>query len=173
MIRVNGKRTVSIWLICALLGISFTLGGCLAATPTGSEFQKETTPSSKTKAETQQTTPTPAGKIEGYEIYENKDPFSPLVGGSSSSPSNVGRNKDGTTSTTGAAPTGSATVKLVTIPLGASAAIEVNGTLYEGLRVGDTFAEYFKLLSIGTGSVVIQYGDNQYTIYLGETINVG
>ncbi len=170
MIRANGQRTVSIWLICTLLGISFTLGGCLAATPSGGEFQKETTPSSKAKDEAKTTTSTPAGKIEGYEIYENKDPFSPLVGGSGQS--SVGRSKDSTTSTSPAVPTGSSTVKLVTIPLGTSAAIEVNGTLHEGLKVGDIFADFFKLLQIGTGSVLIQYGDNQYTLYLGETIKV-
>lgn len=171
MIRLTRKeKTVAIFVTAAFLIAPLIATGCTAAPPSGGEFQKETTPSAKKTTETKQTAKTVPGKVEGYEIYENKDPFQPLVGAGAQT-----QTQTVTTTTTtpdGGVTSTSAQVKLITIPLGDSAAIEVNGTLYEGLKVGDTFANNFKLMSIGTGSVIIQYGDNQYTLYLGETLNV-
>lgn len=163
-------RIVAIVIAAFLVAAPFIATGCVASPPSGGEFQKETTPSTKKTTETQTVTPTEPGKVEGYEIYENKDPFKPLAGKGSGTTSQTVTT---TTTTPGGGTTStSAQVTLVTIPLGQSASIEVNGTLYEGLKEGDTFATNFKLISIGTGSVIIQYGDNQYTLYLGEALNV-
>lgn len=162
---------VVVWLLVAVLG-----SGCGAGTPTGGEFQKETAPTTATATTNQKTAKTTTtGKIEGYEIYENKDPFQPLSGPGSTTKTvtttttATGTSADGTTSTT--TTTSQAQVRLVSIS-GTTATINVNGTDHPALRAGDTFANVYKLISIGTGSVTILYGDNQYTLYLGETISV-
>jgi hypothetical protein len=170
MKRDYSRRAIRISITGVAIMLTVTMAGCLAATPSGTEFQKGTTPSSKTKttAGTQTVTPTPAGKIEGYEIYENKDPFLPLVGAGAATRTITTT----TTDSSGAVVSSStASVRLDSVD-GSTASISVNGTAHAGLKAGDTFASSFQLISIGTGSVVIQYGDNQYTLYLGETINV-
>ncbi len=149
------------------------ISGCATPTTTG-EFQKETAPSSKSTG-TPSTTTVTAGKIEGYEIYENKDPFQPLYG-----PGATTRTITTTTTTTDTTAGGNTTtttttaqtqVKLIAISNGL-ATINTGDTDYTDLKAGDTFAGSYKVLTIGTGSVTILYGDNQYTLYLGETISV-
>jgi hypothetical protein len=171
MMKQQYRKQLAVIIMAVMaLALALTTAGCLTATPTGTEFQKETTPSSKSKTAgtTQTVTPTPQGKVAGYEIYENKDPFQPLIGAGAST-------RTITTTTTDASgavvSSSTASVRLDSIA-GDTASISVNGTAHAGLKAGDTFAGSFKLISIGTGSVVIQYGDNQYTLYLGETINV-
>jgi hypothetical protein len=152
------------------IALAIAMAGCLATPPSGTEFQKQTTPSSssKTTSTTQTVTPTPAGKVAGYEIYENKDPFKPLIGANAQSQTLTTT----TTDSSGAVIASStATARLDSISNN-TATITVNGTPHANLSAGSTFADSFKLISIGTGSVVVQYGDNQYTLYLGETINV-
>ena len=164
------KKAINCLLTAAILFTPLFWTGCfLASPPSGGEFQKETAPAKKKEATTTNEAPLAPGKTVGYEIYENKDPFTPLIGAAGAPKTIVTTT---TTDATGVVTSSSAAVKLLTIPLGNSAAIEVNGTLHEGLKAGDTFANNFRLISLGTGSVVIQYGDNQYTLYLGETINV-
>lgn len=156
------------------IGLGVTMAGCGAATPTGGEFQKETAPSVKTTEQKTAKTPAP-GKIEGFEIYENKDPFQPLSGPGSTTKTvtttttTTGTDAGGNTSTT--TTTSQAQVTLVSIS-GTTATINAEGTDYPNLSAGSTFAGAYKLISIGTGSVTILYGDNQYTLYLGETISV-
>jgi hypothetical protein len=170
MKRHDSSRLVPISMIGFVIALSVTIAGCLATPPSGTEFQKQTTPSSssKTTSTTQTVTPTPAGKVAGYEIYENKDPFKQLVGANAQS-------QTLTTTTTDSSGTvvasSTATARLDSISNN-TATITVNGTPHANLTAGSTFADSFKLISIGTGSAVIQYGDNQYTLYLGETINV-
>lgn len=151
----------------------FAISGC-AGSPTGTQFKSQPVPqpqpsvTDKTSNETQQK-PSPKGGMEGYEIYENKDPFQPLVGKGSSTTVTT------TTTTTpgGVTTTTSATATLVSVSSdGTKATINISGTPYPDLRAGDTFAGSYKLLSIGTGSVTILYGDNQYTLYLGETLTL-
>lgn len=161
------RHNVSIILLSIVASAQLLVSGCTSSLPTAGEFQKEPTPTAKSSTGTKTTAKTPTGKIEGREIYENRDPFKPLFGQGSTT-------QTVTTTTTG--PTGqvqatSVQVQLVSIT-GSTATINVNGTDYPNIKVGDTFADVFKLLSIGPGSVVILYGDNQYTLYLGETITV-
>lgn len=162
-------------LIVSVIAFAISIStGCGAATPTGGEFQKETAPSTKT-TEQKTVKSTTAGKIEGFEIYENKDPFQPLTGPGSTTrtvtttTTETETGAGGTTSTT--TTTSQAQVRLVSIS-GGTATINVDGVDHANLKAGDTFATAYKLISIGTGSVTILYGDNQYTLYLGETISV-
>ena len=170
--RFAVSKFTAITVLCLM--VPAYLAGCGAATPTGGEFQKETAPSTKT-TEQKAVKTVAAGKIEGFEIYENKDPFQPLSG-----PGSTTRTVTTTTTSTTAGAGGStsttttasqAQVRLGSIS-GVTASINVDGTDYANLRAGDTFAGTYKLVSIGTGSVTILYGDNQYTLYLGETISV-
>lgn len=151
----------------------FAISGCVGS-PTGTELKGKPMPqpqppvSENTSNETQQK-PSLKGGMEGYEIYENKDPFQPLIGKGSATTVTT------TTTTTpgGGITTTSATATLLSIsPDGTKANISISGTTYSDLKAGDTFAESYKLLSIGTGSVTILYGDNQYTLYLGETLTL-
>ncbi len=165
--RIVFARAAMLLLAC------FMIAGCGTATTTG-EFQKEAAPATTSTGTSSKTT-VAAGKIEGYEIYENKDPFQPLYG-----PGATTRTVTTTTTTTGTAAGGGTTtttttaqtqVKLIAISNGL-ATINTGGTDYTDLKAGDTFAGSYKVLTIGTGSVTILYGDNQYTLYLGETISV-
>ena len=151
---------------------AFAVAGCSSA-PTTGEFQKETAPTSQSTTTSKSTVT--AGKVEGYEIYENKDPFQPLFG-----PGSTTKTVTTTTTTTGTGGGGATTttttttqtqVRLVSIDNGA-ATINTGGTDYPNLKAGSTFAGSYKVITIGTGSVTILFGDNQYTLYLGETISV-
>lgn len=167
--RMFGKGQVKTVIMISWLAVTWCLAGCgTATTPTG-QFQKQSVPSVSSEAEKPQTKTTVAPtKIEGYEIFDIKDPFGPLTGAGSTTQVLTTT----TTTGTGTQTTSTNQVKLVSIPLGTTATIDVNGTYHENLRAGDTFAQAFKLLTIGSGSVTILYGDNQYTLYLGETISV-
>lgn len=154
----------SIFVLIALLGL--VVAGCVRL-PTGIEFKPEA-PSGTTAPteEEAEITPQPPskGSIEGYEIYENKDPFQPLTGPGA---------EQAITTTTVTTPTGLARVTLVSIASdGSSANFTVDGASYSNVRAGETFATYFKLVSISTNSVVILYGDSEYTLYLGETLTL-
>ncbi len=168
------KSVRSLILAVILLGLMLGASGCTSTTPTG-EFQKEVSPTSATKTTPKTTAATTTGKVAGYEIYENKDPFQPLYGPGATTrtitttSTTTGTGAGGTTSTT--TTTSQTQVRLVSIN-GATATINVGGTDYPDLAVNATFAGSYKVISIGTGSVVIMYGDNQYTLYLGETISV-
>lgn len=159
------KRVLNVLILIALLGL--VVAGCLRL-PTAIEFKPEA-PSSAMKEAAEEGSeitlqPPSKGSIEGYEIYENKDPFQPLTGPGA---------EQAVTTTTVPTPTGLARVTLVSIASdGSSANFTVDGTNYSNVKVGDTFASYFKLISISTGSVVILYGDSQYTLYLGETLTL-
>lgn len=157
------KSVMSALIFIALLG--FVIAGCAA--PTGIKFKPEA-PSESTSTSGGQLSSTAQapsrGLVEGYEIYENKDPFQPLTG--------TGATQQVTTATV-ATPTGLAHVTLVSIAAnGSSASFSVDGTDYANISVGATFASYFKLLSIGTTSVTILYGDSQYTLAVGETLTL-
>lgn len=152
----------SVFMLIALLGIA--VAGCLRL-PTGIEFKPEAPPGATQEAtEEEAVTPPPTGSIEGYEIYENKDPFQPLTGPGA---------EQAITTTTVTTPTGLARVTLVSIASDQSSAnFTVDGTSYSNVGVGQIFADYFKLISISINSVVILYGDSEYTLYLGETLTL-
>ena len=167
--QMFGKGKVITVILISWLFVAMYLAGCGTATTPMGQFQKESAPSVSSETEKTQTKTTVVPtKIEGYEIFDIKDPFGPLTG-----PGSTTQVLTTTTTTgTGTQTTSTNQVRLVSIPSGTTATVEVNGTNYENLRAGDTFAQTFKLLTIGTGSVTILYGDNQYTLYLGETISV-
>jgi hypothetical protein len=174
---INFKREMRpvffiIFVIVAIAGVN---AGCASTGTVTQNFQKETAPASTSQTASATVSKGTAGKIEGFEIYENKDPFQPLYG-----PGSETRTITKTTTTTDTTAGGSTNttttseqvqVKLVAIN-GATATINAAGTDYPDLKAGDSFGGSFKLLSIGTGSVTILYGDNQYTLYLGETVSV-
>lgn len=158
------KRLLSVSILIILLGV--VVVGCMQL-PTQIEFKPEAPPGATAPAEEEtEITPQPPakGSIEGYEIYENKDPFQPLTGPGA---------EQAITTTTVTTPTGLARVTVVSITSdGSSANFTVDGTSYSNVRAGETFATYFKLVSISTNSVVILYGDSEYTLYLGETLTL-
>ncbi len=166
---MNRKQylTKSVLILILIMIIGLVLQGC-ASPPSGGEFKKETPPSTKTSKEESEKKTTP-GKIEGYEIYENQDPFQPKVGEGAAATVTTAT----TTTDIGQLQTTTAQVNLVSIsPEGTAATINVDGTEYADVTVGTEFGGAFKLVSIGTGSVEVLYGDNQYTLYLGETLTL-
>jgi len=174
MSRLVMKQLKVIFVMTVLMLVLLAASGCATSLPSGGEFQKETTPSA-TKDSNKSDDKVSSGKVKGLEIYENHDPFQPLTGPgattqpvtTSTSSSEIGA--DGETTTT--VITSQSQVRLVSIE-GSSATIRVEDTDYAGLQAGDTFADSYKLQTIGSGSVSILFGDNQYTLYLGETISV-
>jgi hypothetical protein len=169
------RNFLSAILVTAVVTVLFAISGCSPASTPTSEFQKESTPATTSTASTSAPATTAAGKIAGFEIYENKDPFQPLYGPGATtrtvttSSTTTGTGAGGTTSTT--TTTSQTQVTLVSIT-GTSATINVGGTDYPNLAANSVFAGSFKVVSVGTGSVTILFGDNQYTLYLGETVNV-
>lgn len=169
----NRSRLLAVAITISAVWAAVAVTGCsTTSTPTG-EFQKETTPTTTTTS----TTPAAAvtGKLAGYEIYENKDPFQPLYGPGATTrtvtttTTTTGTGAGGTTNTT--TTTSQSQVRLVSIT-GSTATINVGDTDYPDLVANSIFAGSFKVVTIGTGSVTIIYGDNQYNLYLGETISV-
>jgi hypothetical protein len=174
MIRRVGSFKPGIFILLVVLLVIVANTGCSPSSTLNVNFQKETAPASITQAASSTVSKLSPGKIAGYEIYENKDPFQPLYGPGATTrtitktTTTADTTTDGTTTT---ATTDQVQVKLVAIN-GTTATINAAGTDYPNLKAGDTFGNSFKLLTIGTGSVTILYGDNQYTLYLGETISV-
>ena len=165
------NKKLSLAKIVLVVVITMTIGlvlqGC-AQPPSGGEFKEETTPSTKTSTEESKKKTTP-GKIEGYEIYENQDPFQPKVGEGAGTTVTTAT----TTTETGQMQTTTAQVSLISISSdGKTATINVDGTEHAGIVAGSEFAGAFQLVSIGTGSVEVLYGDNRYTLYLGETLTL-
>lgn len=158
-------RKLIIVSIAMIALVGFVLSGC--ATPPEVGTIKNETPPSSTKSTEQTTKPTP-GKIEGYEIYENNDPFQPKVGAGSTATVTTTTTTTATGTTT---TTSSATLLSVATDL-SSATILVDGNTYSNIAQGATFAGKYRLLSISAGSVEVMYGDNQYTLYLGQAMTV-
>lgn len=152
------------WVLVCVVGLYLAVvtAGCAPSVTAPTAETKPTSPPASSSAETAERTP---GPTQGYEVYENKDPFQPQSGA-------------GATTAVIATPTGQTGVAVHSVSLasistdGTKATISVDGTNYPDLAVGSTFATSFQLMSIGTGSVVILYGDNRYTLYLGETLTV-
>jgi uncharacterized lipoprotein YajG len=161
MMTSNRKIWLVPIMVIAMAGLM--ISGC-ATPPEVGTLKKETAPSSSKSTDQQTTKPVP-GKIEGYEIYENNDPFQPKLGAGASTTVTT------TTTSTGGTTTSSATLVSVSTDL-TTATITVNGTTYTDIPQGSTFASNYRLISISAGSVVIMYGDNQYTLYLGQAMTL-
>lgn len=134
----------------------------------------------------------PKAKIESVEvppltIYRRRNPFAPLV--------NMETAKPGTTSvpTAGAGPASTVTVpaelrtgsspvpetQSLAITLDsvkkqdgkAVARIRVGDQVFDGVAIGQDFAEHYKVLSIGSdSSATILFGDERFTIFAGQSI---
>jgi hypothetical protein len=124
-------------------------------------------------------------QVETTKVFASKDPFKPLVDTESvamtkprvsSTPSTGGRNEStafakgdrssesrGEQSRTKAG----ATVHVVQVVDGASARVQIDGTTYEP-RKGQLFANNFKLISLKRDCTTMLYGDEQFTLCVGE-----
>lgn len=101
---------------------------------------------------------------EDFEIYQIKDPFEPLVKSSSGgSGSGAAAGED----------QGQSTLTLEDIYTEDStkyASVDVAGTNYK-VKEGDTFATNYKVVTIGTDSVTLLYGDETIYLEIGSSIS--
>lgn len=107
--------------------------------------------------------------LETYEIYQSKDPFEPLI---STQPPGGGVVPGTPTETPPITPPSKTRVSLTDVFTEDGvkyASIEVGSTAYK-VKEGDTFATNYKVLSIGTDSVTLLYGDDTITLKLGEAV---
>lgn len=140
----------------------------------------------------------PGGSIAvspGFQVAQPRDPFDPLV----TTPPGGGGDPDGDTTTTGAGGTtttttgggttstttgGSTTtttkgddpdgIRVMLLEVrdqsgGRVAVVEVDGITYT-VKVGDTFATNFKVVSLTTNGGVFTYGDSAFTLAVGQSI---
>jgi len=99
-----------------------------------------------------------AAPIETFKVFAPKDPFDPLVQSQSAAPSAGAKSAGGEVSRVG-----NHAVKLAGIIDSTSVRITVDGSEYlVGLQ--ETFAESFKLLTIGPRCVALLHGDEQLTL---------
>jgi hypothetical protein len=143
--------------------------------------------------------PAPAGAVSiapGIQVAQPRDPFEPLItspGGDGGGTTTTGA---GGTTTTGAGgstttvaggttTTGAGTtttthgdqpdgirVKLLEVrneTAGRVAVVEVDGIAYT-VKVGDTFATTFKVVSLTTNGGVFTYGDSAFSLAVGQSI---
>jgi hypothetical protein len=111
-------------------------------------------------------TPTPTGRAapETFEVFEGKDPFRPLVGPGAPTP--------GPSPGPTGGPRGAQRVTLVEITgSGASrtATVRVGSTEYR-VRVGDTFAGSYRVVSLGSRCGTFSFGDEQFTLCEGQEV---
>jgi len=137
----------------------------------------------------------PAGTVSiapGFQVAQPRDPFEPLItspGGDDGSTTTTGGGGSTTTTTGGGGSTtttvagGTTTttqgddpdgirVKLLEIRDEASgrvAVVEVDGVAYT-VKVGDTFATSFKVVSLTLNGGVFTYGDSAFTLAVGQSI---
>ncbi len=135
----------------------------------------------------------------GFRVSQPRDPFVPLitVPTSTTAPGDTSSTTGGETTTTGGGATtttgggettsttagGSTTTTSPDTPAGKrvtlleirdeggvrEAVLTVDGTTYT-VEVGDTFADDFKVISLGTSSGVFMYRDNVFTLAVGQSI---
>lgn len=106
--------------------------------------------------------------VESFEVYEYKDPFKSLV-----TVAATGTAGGTTTATGGGGVTGPTTLALEEVYSSGGvqyAQIKYAGTVYrvkEGQQIDDS---PYKVLSIGSSSVTLLYGDDRLTLRVGEEI---
>jgi hypothetical protein len=169
-------------------------GGGQDATPVAAGAAPTAAPSQQAEAPTTAPTPAATAPVKDAKLqHAFRDPFKPLiapaaVGGSATGGTTTGTSGStatgttgtsgstatGTTGTTaGAATTGPAQpqaspsyrVQVTKVSADNKAIdIKVDGTLHKGLKAGQVFAKYFKVIGIGGSVNVIQFGDVKFTI---------
>jgi hypothetical protein len=137
--------------------------------------------------------PAPAGSVSvapGFQVAQPRDPFEPLIttpegeGGETTTTvagATTTTVAGGTTTTVAGGTTTTTTqgddpdgirVKLLEVRNEASgrvAVVEVDGIAYT-VRVGDTFATTFKVVSLTTNGGVFTYGDSAFSLAVGQSI---
>lgn len=170
----NGRIFLMVFLILALMSAAFSLTMWLTA-PKVSEVT--TQPVSKPTTAPPPAVPGTAVEekdADTFEIYQSKDPFEPLLATQTQQPG-VPASPGTPVSTPGAAPTAPASKTQITLMDIYTennvkfASIQVGSTLYK-VKEGETFATNYKLVSAGTDSATILYGDDSATLKIGETI---
>ena len=133
----------------------------------------------------------PAGAVSvapGIQVAQPRDPFEPLItspGGEGGGTTTTGPGGSTTTVTGGTTTTGVGTtttthgdqpdgirVKLLEVrneTSGRVAVVEVDGIAYT-VKVGDTFATTFKVVSLTTNGGVFTYGDSAFSLAVGQSI---
>ena len=99
-----------------------------------------------------------AAPIETFKVFAPKDPFDPLVESKSAAPSAGAKGAGGEVSRAG-----NHTVKLAGIIDSTSVRITVDGSEYV-VGLDETFAESFKVLTIGPRCVSLLHGDEQLAL---------
>jgi len=131
----------------------------------------------------------------GFRVSPPRDPFAPLVTAPTDTAPETSSTTGGETTTTGGGTTttgggttsttsgGTTTTTSPDTPTGKrvtlleireeggvrEAVLTVDGQTYT-VRVGDTFAEDFKVISLGTSSGVFMYRDSVFTLAVGQSI---
>jgi hypothetical protein len=169
----NGKILLMVILVLIMMGAAFSLTMWLTA-PRVSEVTTEPIPKP-------QTVPPPASPgtsaeekgADSFEIYQSKDPFDPLVGAQASQPAPA--SPGATPAAPGAtpsAPVGRTQITLMDIFTENNvkyASIQVGSTLFK-VTEGETFSTSYKLVSAGTDTATILYGDDNATLKIGESV---
>jgi hypothetical protein len=119
----------------------------------------------------------------GFQVAQPRDPFRPLTSEppattstlpgqtTTTIPGQTTTTTGETTTTEGFEPQGTRVVLLEIREEGGvrTAVLTVDGETYT-VGVGDTFAESFKVVSLGESSGVFQYGDSAFTLAIGQAI---
>ena len=179
--------------LCVLLVAGIAIATSSSNKGGGGIRAQGSTPTSTTPGTTPQTTTPAASKLTieqvqapPLSIYRRRNPFEPLV------------NEEAQTTATTITATGGAALNVVTVPPqlrtdsngvpetvstaitlegvtkqadATVARISVAGQVFDNIAVGQTFADNYKLLSIGgDSSATILFGDERFTIYTGQSI---
>jgi hypothetical protein len=173
---------IAVICVTLVLGIVFAVGGSSGKQGKGIEAQtapgtSSTTPAGTTVAPSGQTD---ASQVEAppLSIYRRRNPFKPLVNMEASSTGTgagvvtVPPGLDGGASNVGDVVSRSITLEGTSEQDGRLfARIRVGDQLYDRVAVGDTFGDSYKLLSMGKDSnATILYGDERFTVYVGQSI---
>lgn len=138
----------------------------------------------------------PGGSIAvspGFQVAQPRDPFEPLVtsppGGGDGDTTSTSAGGTTTATTTGGGTTSTTTggstttttkgddpdgIRVMLLEVrdqssGRVAVVEVDGITYT-VKVGDTFATNFKVVSLTTNGGVFTYGDSAFTLAVGQSI---
>jgi hypothetical protein len=187
---IGAKRTLlSIMVSLVLVGTAGASVWLMASAGvfTGAE---QALPSAPNPSGTGAAVPGAGGPISpGVQVAQPRDPFQPLItappGGGDGETTTTGAGGStttvpggstttvpgGSTTTNGDAPDG-IRVKLLEVrdtSTGRLAIVEVDGETY-AVRVGETFATSFKVVSLTANGGVFTYGDSAFTLAVGQSI---
>ncbi len=167
-----GTATASVWLMAS------------AGVFTGAEQQL---PSAPAPGGTAAAAPGAGSLSPGVQVAQPRDPFQPLItapGGGEGETTTTGGStttgaggstttvSGGSTSTTAGDTPDGIRVKLLEVrdtATGRLAIVEVDGETY-AVRVGETFATSFKVVSLTANGGVFTYGDSAFTLAVGQSI---